>query len=61
MFCCPSPEDGDNLEKMEAKIVGPDDSPFSGGVFKLDIQIPEGYPMTPPHGTKLLTNFIKAH
>lgn len=30
------------------EIPGPDDTPFAGGTFKLDIIIPESYPFSPP-------------
>lgn len=29
-------------------IAGPDESPFSGGVFKLELFLPEEYPMAAP-------------
>lgn len=44
----------DNLEKMEALIEGPPDSPFEGGEFRLAITIPERYPHEPP-GVKFKT------
>ncbi|XP_047524433.1 ubiquitin-conjugating enzyme E2-22 kDa isoform X2 [Pieris napi] len=30
------------------EITGPPDTPYEGGIFKLEIKIPETYPFTPP-------------
>ncbi|CAB4493629.1 unnamed protein product [Rhizophagus irregularis] len=37
-----------NLRHFEAKITGPPDTPYEGGVFLLDVNIPTDYPMCPP-------------
>ncbi|XP_057651503.1 ubiquitin-conjugating enzyme E2 T-like [Diorhabda carinulata] len=38
----------DTMNNLEAKITGPQDSPYKNGVFTLDIMIPDKYPFTPP-------------
>ncbi|XP_064394244.1 ubiquitin-conjugating enzyme E2-22 kDa-like [Halichondria panicea] len=37
-----------DLTKLRGFITGPPDTPFEGGKFILDIQIPESYPFNPP-------------
>lgn len=46
--CTLTPESPDNLAKWSAIIIGPDDSPYAGGLFRLKISIPNNYPFSPP-------------
>lgn len=39
---------GNSLVDLKGRIAGPPDTPYEGGVFHLEIKIPETYPFNPP-------------
>ena len=43
-----SPSSEDNLFQWQASVVGPDESPWEGGIYKLRLQFPDQYPDKPP-------------
>nr|XP_022288948.1 ubiquitin-conjugating enzyme E2 T-like [Crassostrea virginica] len=42
------PNDEADMTHLSAQILGGEGSPYEGGIFKLEIQIPERYPFEPP-------------
>ena len=38
----------ENLRYFDVKLDGPADTPFAGGVFRLELFLPDGYPMEAP-------------
>ena len=38
----------DNVRYFNVVMDGPDKTPYEGGSFKLELFLPEEYPMTPP-------------
>ncbi|OIR55583.1 MAG: ubiquitin conjugating enzyme E2, partial [Amphiamblys sp. WSBS2006] len=41
-------EEENNLFKWKATMKGPEGTLFEGGIFDLDVTLPEDYPFTPP-------------
>lgn len=46
--CSCGPEDERDLTNWSGILVGPSDSPYAGGIFKLKIFFPPDYPYKPP-------------
>ncbi|KAK3743669.1 hypothetical protein RRG08_030791 [Elysia crispata] len=46
IFCSTSK---DRLDLLSAQILGQEGTPFEGGVFHLEIQVPDRYPFDPPN------------
>jgi ubiquitin-conjugating enzyme E2 D/E len=48
------PIDDSDITRWAATIIGPTESPFEGGIFRMEIIFPKEYPFKPPH-IKFLT------
>ncbi|PNT64379.1 hypothetical protein BRADI_4g27897v3 [Brachypodium distachyon] len=44
---------GENMRYFNVMIFGPEQSPYEGGAYKLELFLPEEYPMAAPKGPKL--------
>ncbi|ETO29102.1 Ubiquitin-conjugating enzyme family protein [Reticulomyxa filosa] len=42
---------GKDMQHWIGRLVGPKDTPYEGGIFTVDIQIPDQYPFSPPKCT----------
>ena len=40
--------DSNNLFEWSAVIIGPEDTPYENGIFKLEVKFPNEYPFRPP-------------
>lgn len=38
----------EDLTMLEGEVIGPPDTPYHGGRFQLQIEIPDQYPFSPP-------------
>lgn len=55
--CSAGPINENNLYKWEGSIIGPSNTPYSGGLFKLSIEFPQRYPFKPPK-VKFITKIL---
>ena len=47
-YCSAGLKDNNNLHHWKSTIIGPKNTPYEGGIFNIDIDIPIDYPFKPP-------------
>ena len=43
----------DSMQEFYATLKGPKDSPYEGGIWKIHVELPEGYPYKSPSVVRL--------
>lgn len=46
--CSAGPDSHEHIDHWSGTIIGPSDSPFENGIFRVDIKFPKDYPFSPP-------------
>ena len=47
---------GHDLTKLQALIVGPEDTPYDAALLHFELRVPDSYPLEPPEVTFLTTD-----
>lgn len=51
LFCATDNQHSDDLSQLLVMLAGPHGTPYSAGLWRLQLRIPEDYPASPPKAT----------